>query len=89
MDEETIRDISAELTTLRFVTEILLTNFIRNLPHNEREPFINDLLRVGKKTDHLQAATDEDAEQMADIAVRSNDRLERLVLGALRRLGEG
>jgi hypothetical protein len=88
LDEETIRDISAELTTLRFVTEILLTNFMRSLPPEHREPFINDLLRVGRKTDHLRAETDEDAEQMADIAVRANERLERLVRAAQQRLGE-
>ncbi len=85
MNDETARDMSAELTTLRFVAEVLLANLMAGLSQEAQTAFMSDLLRVGSKTDHLTAPNEEIAELQADIAVRSQERLRRLIVRAAER----
>jgi hypothetical protein len=88
MDEQTAREYAAELNALRFISEILLAHLLAHTPADSRKEFIAQVLLVGRRTDHLRARSEHEAEEIADVAVLTQQRIERLVERALERAGE-
>ncbi|WP_315759335.1 hypothetical protein [Bradyrhizobium sp. SZCCHNRI2007] len=83
------RAMAAELSAHRFIIEVLLMQHLQRCDPEVRAAFIANLLRVGAKTDHLTAQTEAEAEEMADIAVQTQQRLHAIVAAAAARLGGG
>lgn len=82
-----MRRLFAIASAQEFIIEILLANFIDKLDINQSEAFVRDVMRVGSRTDHLTAKDDREAEVLADVAVMSQEHLQRLVEKALSRAG--
>lgn len=87
MDEYETRVAFAELSAQRFVIEVLLARELARMHNAERDHFISEALRISRNTGHLEAGSDEEAERVADVAVQTQQRIEKIFESAKVRAG--
>lgn len=86
MTEQEFRETCAEISVVRFLAETVLTCSIAGWSAEERRKELDDLLRIGSEGFVRIKAVDEfDAEEAADIAVLSQERLRQVLERVARR----
>jgi hypothetical protein len=87
MHEEYFRNVVADQIAQSFMLEVLLARYLRSHPPEMWEEIANLLTAVGQRTDHLtgMVKTDEEAEFLSDVVIRSRAHFQNYAERALHR----
>lgn len=88
--EEAFRDLAADVMAQGFLTELLLTRFLKDHMSEYRAELVEAIKKSGRRTDHFgQASSDQLAELHADVTVRMHSALDGYLKRAMARLAAG
>lgn len=88
--DEAFRHLAADAMAQGFITEILLTQYLKGFPPSLRQPIADTILKAGAMIDpDGRAPSEELAEMHADVTVKMQAHLASYVQRALARLQAG
>ncbi|MCC0808067.1 hypothetical protein FPV16_17930 [Methylobacterium sp. W2] len=87
--DETLRNLAADTLAHRMVLEILAAQLLASIPAEQRAAFAQSVVSAAGRIDGLTAKprSEERSEFLADVAVRTQQKVDGLISDAMARVG--
>ena len=88
MTEDQIRQVAADQMAVGFIVEILLKEYLKSFPPEQRGEIAQTIIKTGERTDAFTNVVKDDfeAEAFADVVVLSHGKVQGYVERALARI---